>query len=162
MVSDHYPLLCLIHGDFGTKHLVNKVKTQLKVNWDKIDKAQYQADVECHMPQTSHTLQGDDNRPDRDLKSELSILCETLTYAAKSQIPSTKRSDNTRPKRMSNVVSAARKQSKHSFWQWKCAGRPMDVDNTLYVNMKFYKQELRRVCRTEQATSRYTYKNTDP
>ncbi len=150
--------MCSIHASLEAKHLDQKTNQTIKVNRDRVDNAQYKSEIDMHLQDVQ---KGDDIRTISDIATSVDTLFEVLNEAVLSQVPNTRRrkGKNSGPTRMSDDVKYARQLSKYSFWEWKCAGRPVDTQNELYINMKCNKNELRKACRIENAIRRDSYKS---
>ena len=136
MTSDHYPVAVTVKIDLSNnKKCVdikkNGIKT-LKLDWNKIDKVQYQQEIEEKL----------DNIPlNIDSPTHIDMTyteVNTLIYNAITTVAPRKKSTKRKPKLkvMNEEINKAIKAKKQSYCIWKWNGRPEDPQNELVVDQQ--------------------------
>ncbi|VDI75806.1 Hypothetical predicted protein [Mytilus galloprovincialis] len=97
-----------------------------RVKWEKINKEKYQNMV-------SNKLLEINLEPEKSTYSELSNvtseLCAILDTAARACAPTQKSKSRPKSSRSwSPAINKACKVSKQKFWEWKCDGRPLNLN----------------------------------
>ncbi|VDI04539.1 Hypothetical predicted protein [Mytilus galloprovincialis] len=151
--SQHDPVAGCINVDLDTYNsepIISNLPPRVK--WEKINKEKYQNMV-------SNKLLEINLEPEKSTYSELSNvtseLCAILDTAARACAPTQKSKSRPKSSRSwSPAINKACKVSKQKFWEWKCDGRPLNLNCMSLINMKEAKKRLRSTQRQHEAMLR--------
>lgn len=148
--SDHYPVACTIQWKIAENKKTVTFPLPSKVKWDKVDKEQYEQQVNHHIDRvkTEYSSLG-------VLDNEINRLTSILKKATDSSAPRPKKKRRkAKLKVWSTEVQNAVKAKKEAFWQWKIGGRPEEKEHHLVISKKLASVNLRKICRFESAKIR--------
>lgn len=149
-VSDHYPVCCKLRHALEKAPIKRqqRLDTQCKLKWEKIDKDLYQSLVDRALPNKTSLGATSVGRLDVDVVK----LNEILNTAAASAAPrKPRRHRKAKLEVWTPEIQTALKKKKEAFYQWKLNGRSQDSTNILVINKTLSTKELRRMCRVEKA-----------
>jgi hypothetical protein len=151
-VSDHYPLLTVLHTCKRTvqkKSSENCVITR-KIGWDKIDKGKYENNVKSYLESLTTEIDSF-----VDITKTLDNLNNILVKSADDAAPKIKKGKR-RPKLqvMNDDIRIALSEKKAAFFKWKEMGRPNNPNNHYLKDKKRTTRLLRKECRLEIARRR--------
>ena len=141
-VSDHYPLLTVLHTCKRTvqkKSSENCVITR-KIGWDKIDKGKYENNVKSYLESLTTEIDSF-----VDITKTLDNLNNILVKSADDAAPKIKKGKR-RPKLqvMNDDIRIALSEKKAAFFKWKEMGRPNNPNNHYLKDKKRTTRLLRK------------------
>ena len=148
LVSDHYPIACQLKIRHDRKQQNSNIFTTENVKWHTVDVNIYKERVNDLLLGLNTDIKSVDDLTRTVIKVN-TIMNDAARHAAPKK--TIRRKNNRKPKIVSYNINLASIKCKSAFDKWKANGRSTDTNDTTYKLMKSTKNELRKICRKEQA-----------
>ena len=155
-VSDHYPIEIRIQCDIKRNVTPPTTQKHRKLNWEKVDKQQYEKSLAQQIPEVTTKLHSGKLTIEEALLDTITILTGTAkTCSKKRSYGQNKLSLNV----WNNDIKGALKCNKEAHQQWKKHGRPNDPTNSLVIGRKETRKIFRRELRLKENKRRHEERN---